>query len=158
MNSFYLAGPFFNPEQISVLEDIEERADELGMECFSPRVECFCPPQASVEQRLRSFEGNCKGILSHEFVLARIDDFDPGTVWELGFTHGYNKGFQRQADGIIKRIKVYAFTTVPSRGLNLMLAQSVDGFLQGMPSVLKFLEEIRADNEQEALQWKGNVI
>lgn len=154
----YLAGPFFNAEQVDVLENIEACAGRFGYELFSPRVECFCPPQAPPEQRQKSFEMNCTGIYTSDFVLARIDDFDPGTIWELGFAYGLR--FKMREDlAEVAMPKVYAYTTVPSRGLNLMLAQSVDGFLQGLSSVYKFLNEMKFEGtDKEALKWKGNVI
>ena len=157
MNKFYLAGPFFNDEQLTVVREIEDRADELGLDCFSPRIQCLCPPNAPPEQRKASFEGNCKGIEGSEFILARIDDFDPGTIWELGFAFGIT-AVSRSVGMGVRQPKLYAFTTVPSRGLNLMLAQSVDGFLQGLPSVKKFLEQIVQNDDREAQKWKGSII
>jgi nucleoside deoxyribosyltransferase len=153
----YTAGPFFNDEQVEVMEQIEACAGRCGYQIFSPRNECYCPPGASLEQRKLSFLMNCTGIMSSDFVLARIDDFDPGTIWEVGFAYGLRAG----SDGLplMERPKVYAFTTVPSRGLNLMLAQSVDGFLKGLPSVYKFLKEMMFERtDKEAQAWKENII
>ncbi len=154
MRLFYLAGPFFKPEQIHVLEEIEQKADELGLSYFSPRRELHCPPGAPFEERTKAFVGNCSGIQNAEFVLARIDDFDPGTVWELGYAFGVSKSRPMGAPK-----KMYAFTTVEGRGLNLMLAQSCDGFLQGMPAVLAFLEDQAIGvGDGRAKQWLKDVI
>lgn len=142
---FYLASPFFKGDQEYVLDQIEAKAAELGHNCFSPRKECLCPPNAPIEQRKDSFRQNCEGIEAADFVLARIDDFDPGTIWEIGFA--YAKG-----------IPVYAFTTVPGRGLNLMLAQSCSGFLVEIPSVFRFLEGMVNGNPREAALWQENII
>lgn len=151
----YLAGPFFNPEQIQTLETVEKFAKEANIAVFSPRLECMCPPGAPMEERVKAFEMNCRGIRSCDFVLARIDDFDPGTVWEVGYAHGIKNYFPFQDRN---GIKVYCFTTVPDRGLNLMLAQSSDGFLQGLPSVEKFLHEM-ADGrgDGEAKRWTKEI-
>ena len=156
----YIAGPFFNPEQIDVTERIEAMLGRLGCNIFSPRVECFCPPTATVEQRVKSFQGNCNGIRSADIVLARIDDFDPGTIWELGYGYGLRRAFESNPNlGELASPKLYAYTTVPSRGLNLMLAQSVDGFLQGLPSVWKFLQEMTLHgSDKEAQKWRGEII
>lgn len=154
----YVAGPFFNQEQLETITSIEAMLGRCGYDIFSPRIECMCPPNAPIEQRKKSFEMNCKGISECNFVLARIDDFDPGTVWELGFAHGIRTGYDSPTP-LQVRPKVYAYTTVPSRGLNLMLAQSVDGFLQGLPSVWKFLQEMMFKNsDKEAQQWKQSII
>ncbi len=143
---FYLAGPFFKPEQITTLNQIEFECDHIGLEYFSPRIECMCPPDAPLKKRMETFDMNCQGILLSSFVLARIDDFDPGTIWEIGYAFA-------------KNVPVYAFTTVPGRGLNLMLSQSCNGFLQGMDSVCRFLNDMYNHNDdREALAWKENII
>jgi nucleoside 2-deoxyribosyltransferase len=147
----YLASPFFNPEQIEVLMILEAEAERLGYDVFSPRIKCYCSPYASEEKRKESFHSNCRGIIEADVVLARIDDFDPGTIWELGFSYGVKN--------LMVPPKIYAYTTVPQRGLNLMLAQGVDGFLQGVPSILKFLKEMKEENsDREAKKWKSQIV
>jgi len=143
---FYLAAPFFTADQQYVLDQIEEKAATLGLQVFSPRKECLCPPNAPMEQRVQAFEMNCKGILEADFVLARIDDFDPGTVWEIGFAYA-------------KERPVYCFTTVQGRGLNLMLSQSAKGFLREIPSIFRFLDDMTMNGtDKETQAWKENII
>jgi len=143
---YYLASPFFTQEQRNVLEQLERHSEHHGIDFFSPRLECYCPPDAPEQQRSDTFNMNCEGIISSDFVLARIDDFDPGTVWEIGYAFAMEKF-------------VYAFTTVPGRGLNLMLSKSCKGFLKELPSVFRFLEEMKASgSDREAQLWKGNII
>jgi len=146
MDQIYLAAPFFNPEQVDVLKKLEAEALRLGYDAFSPRIRCYCPPNASEEERNTSFKSNCRGIATSKFILARIDDFDPGTVWELGYAF---------ALGVPN---IYAYTTIPTRGLNLMLTQGVDGFLQGLPSVFKFLQEMKSGIDTEAKKWKLQIV
>jgi nucleoside 2-deoxyribosyltransferase len=142
----YLAGPFFNSEQKRVMGEIESHCLKIGMSFFSPRLNCICPPDATEEVRCNVFRENCGGVYESLFVLARIDDFDPGTVWEMGLAYGVN-------------IPVYAYTTVKGRGLNLMLAQGCEGFLIGLESVKKFLSEVHDENlYTEATRWKNKII
>ena len=99
--------------------------------------------------------------MSSDIILARIDDFDPGTIWEIGFAYG--RRLLEASPGLavvhFPHPRVYAYTTVPTRGLNLMLAQSVDGFLKGLPSVYKFLQEMAFKNsDKEAQAWKDSII
>jgi len=115
--AIYLAGPWFSKEQENVEEEISNLAEELEVPAFRPKAELNCPPDASVELRKRAFYGNTDGILQSRYVLARIDDYDPGTVWEMGFAYGHE-------------IPVIAYS-VAGHGLNLMLAQSCVGFLNG---------------------------
>lgn len=125
-HKIYLAGPFFTPEQIEVANHLEALAERSGVDYFSPRLRCCCPPNASYAQRKMSFDMNVAAIETSDLVLARIDDFDAGTMWEMGYAF------------CCKR-PVYAYTMVEGRGLNLMLAQSCKGFLRGMNQLEAFL-------------------
>ena len=61
-------------------------------------------------------------------MLARIDDFDTGTIWEMGYAAALGK-------------PVVAYTTYESgRGLNLMLAKGCVGFVQGLNRLHSFLK------------------
>lgn len=147
---FYLAGPFFNPEQRLVMDKIERYATELGLDFYSPRLSNYCPPDAPEETRKATFLNNVRNLGKGEsdFILARIDDFDPGTIWEIGCAFGSRDG-----------VPVYAFTTVEGRGLNLMLAQSCMGFLQGLPSVYQFLKDMHENgDDKEARKWNKPII
>lgn len=143
---FYLAGPFFNDEQRGVMVQIEDMAANSGMAFYSPRLESYCPPNAPEEIRLATFTSNYLNIRTNQFVLARIDDFDPGTMWEIGYAYAV-------------KTPVYAFTTVEGRGLNLMLAQSCKGFLVGMESVFNFLRAMEENyDDSEATKWMKPII
>ena len=122
----YLAGPFFNQEQIEVQDRVEKLAEKAKLDYFSPRLRCLCAPDASFAQRKYTFDMNVNAIELADLVIARIDDFDPGTMWEIGYAYRSKR-------------PVYAYTTVPGRGLNLMLAQSCKGFLCGFDEIEKFM-------------------
>lgn len=157
--NIYLAGPFFNEEQLRVQAEVERLSAAAGHTGFSPRLECLCPPDASKEQRVEAFHMNCDGINESDFILARIDDFDPGTVWEVGFAYGLRIS---DVDGTPLsgyRPKIYCYTTVEGRGLNLMLAQSSDGFLQGLGAVEEFLKDMaEGKGDGRAKTWNKNII
>lgn len=122
----YLAGPFFNEEQVSVASKLETLSEAAGLDFFSPRLRCCCPPDATFAQRAMSFSMNVEAIKQSDLVIARIDDFDPGTMWEIGFAYANGR-------------PVFAYTTVPGRGLNLMLAQSCKGFMCGFDELKSFV-------------------
>lgn len=122
----YLAGPFFNEEQIQVATEVEKYAELAGLDYFSPRLRCCCPPDASYAQRAVSFDMNVKAIQQSDMVIARIDDFDAGTMWEMGLAYANKR-------------PVYAYTTVLGRGLNLMLAQSCKGFIRSLSQLQLFM-------------------
>lgn len=122
----YLAGPFFTPEQKVVAELVESLSATAGLDYFSPRLRCMCPPNADTTQRSMTFNMNCEAIEKCDLVLACIDDFDAGTMWEIGYAFAHKR-------------PVIAYSMVPGRGLNLMLAQSCKGFINGEEQLSKFL-------------------
>lgn len=122
----YLAGPFFTDQQRNTMQTVESLAKACGLDYFSPRLRCFCPPNASAEQRRATFEANVNAIELADLVLACIDDFDAGTMWEMGYAYH-------------AETPVFAYSMVPGRGLNLMLAQSCVGFLNGKQQLSKFM-------------------
>lgn len=156
----YLAGPFFNDEQLVVQAEIETYARQTGHVGFSPRLKCFCPPGASMEQRVEAFHMNCDGIMESDFILARIDDFDPGTVWEVGYAYGLRVSDPESVTPFSSlKPRIYCYTTVEGRGLNLMLAQSSDGFLQGLGAVEEFLKDMaEGRGDGRAKTWNKNII
>lgn len=141
MKKIYLAGPFFNPEQVSVASRIEILCCTNNLEFFSPRLECLCPPDAAQEQRTNTFQLNVQHIREASYIFARIDDFDPGTMWELGYAFAHH-------------IPAYAYTTFPGRGLNLMLAESGLLLVRGWPNIERFL----AGASDAAVKWTGKII
>ena len=144
-HKIYLAGPFFNADQLATAEAVEEACNNAGVESFSPRLKCCCPPNASMAQRKASFDMNTEAIKQCDLVLACIDDFDAGTMWEMGFAFALKK-------------PVYAYTLVPGRGLNLMLAQSCAGFINGISQLAKFLSVGGMVDFTEATKTHGGEI
>jgi len=134
MGKIYLAAPFFNEEQETTIGTVEAMCQELGWDFFSPRIECFCPPNASDYVQQSTFKLNIKHIELAPMVLARIDDFDTGTIWELGYAYKC-------------KVPVVVYTTFETgRGLNLMLAKGCIGFIQGLTRLRNFLKGSKEKN------------
>lgn len=89
-HNVYLASPFFKPDQIERVELVENLLEKHGYTYFSPRKELVCPPNATHEQRKKTFEGNHNGILDAEMVIAITDGKDVGTIWEMGVAYEAN--------------------------------------------------------------------
>lgn len=115
----YLAAPFFNDEQKELCEFIEGH-DRGDQPIYSPRLDGgVLKPDSSNEHRKTIFASNCVAIDTAQWVLAVIDDFDAGVIWEMGYAH---------ANGI----PTLGYSDVEGRGLNVMLAGSCNlGFLNG---------------------------
>ena len=141
LNKTYLAGPFFNEEQRTTMNRIENLCKLNHVEFFSPRLECMCPPDANRATRMEAFYLNVNNIRDAKQIIARIDDFDPGTIWEMGYAYGMG-------------VATYAFTTVEGRGLNLMLAASGVKIIQGWDKLGQFL----AGHPEVATEWTKGII
>lgn len=145
IHKIYLAGPFFTSSQLATAETVEAACKAAGVDAFSPRLRCCCPPNATISQRRLSFEMNTEAIKQCDLVLACIDDFDAGTMWEMGYAYALKK-------------PVYAYTLVPGRGLNLMLAQSCSGFINGTQQLTRFLSSGGMVDFTEATKTHGGEI
>jgi nucleoside 2-deoxyribosyltransferase len=67
-------------------------------------------------------------------------------MWEVGYGYALGK-------------PIVMYSTVPGRGLNLMLAQSVVGFVSGLDDVRTFLrhEAMPGFDWSMVQDWKGEV-
>ena len=81
----YLAGPFFNEEQLERLQFIEALLSQMNYDVFSPMRASKIKPGASHQDMVDTFNGNVTHIDEADFVLAILDGNDVGTVWETGY-------------------------------------------------------------------------
>jgi len=90
---------------------MESVIESVGFSTYSPQRDCSVVLHANspMEDRNLVYDENVIAMEECNIVVAYIDDFDPGTIWEMGFA---------QARG--KHILTYS-----RRGfdLNLMLSQ-----------------------------------
>jgi nucleoside deoxyribosyltransferase len=99
MKTVYLAGPFFDDEQIDRAERLEKAltSNPTVSSFFSPRqhqyeeYEEFTPEWAEVV-----FKSDRDALANADVVVAMLDffgddDVDPGTAWEIGFAGAVNK-------------------------------------------------------------------
>lgn len=110
---FYLASPFFSPDQITRVALVETLLEKHGFTYFSPRKQSAIGPIADPEVRKKAFQMNVNGIEDAEMVIAITDGKDVGTIFEAGHAFASN----------IPIIYV-AFTLGKDGMFNLMLAES----------------------------------
>jgi nucleoside 2-deoxyribosyltransferase len=141
----YLAAPFFRPDQVSTVDGVEKLLDDtFGQDAvYSPRRIGILTKNALPEERARIFRGNIDGIEGSTLMVAVIDDFDPGTVWEMGAAWA-------------KRIPTIAYSNVPGRGLNVMLSQTCVGFANGVLD-LQIKLDLWRRGELFGEVWAGEV-
>lgn len=125
----YLAGPFFSEEQLAAMKRLELMMIGLGsapppsrsgnLVSISPRLERSAhamnkmiaegeTPPASLRRKV--YEENLEGIDNSNLVVAITDDFDPGTLFEIGYATA-------------RKIPIVTFSA-KGYGSNLMLAQA----------------------------------
>jgi hypothetical protein len=75
----YLAGPFFSPHQLWLVEEARSCLRELGADVFSPYHDVGLGSSEIVAQADLDALKQCSAV------LALLDGFDPGTVFEVGF-------------------------------------------------------------------------
>jgi nucleoside 2-deoxyribosyltransferase len=127
----YLAGPFFNPEQIQTVAAVEDMLDQLDLDYFSPRSGGVILKDLPLEERAAKaqqvYEENIVHLEWCDVVLGIVDDRDPGTYWELGY--GLGKG---------KRLVTY---TAHDYGLNIMLQCAVTAHVKTIPDLAYILQK-----------------
>lgn len=126
----YFASGFFNDTQRELCDFIELlETDHLPI--YSPRKDGFVlEPHATIEERHEVFTENIKAISVANMMLAVIDDFDTGVIWEMGYGYAAN-------------IPILAYSDVAGRGLNVMLAGSCKlGFINDRRELNRLFTEM----------------
>lgn len=123
----YIAGGFFNEEQLKAVSDIEERLKKESISFFSPRLEGGILKNMSPREKARSisnvYRSNIDAIEEAGVVLAIIDDFDTGTVFEMGYA-------------VAKGVPVISISN-KNYGLNVMLSESVQAHVTNHDDMIK---------------------
>ena len=90
----YIAAPFFNEEQVEFVDAIEQCLELNGLEYYSPRSEGVLMNMTPEEKKARMkyiFDKNVEMLDKCDIVLAVIDNYDTGTVWEIGYAYAKGK-------------------------------------------------------------------
>lgn len=124
MNKVYIAAPFFNAKQLTLVKAIEGELTDLAVEYYSPRVGGILM-ELSAEEKTQSkgqiYKDNVDQIDSCTHMIAVIDDRDVGTIWEMGYATA--KG------------KTIASISNEDYGLNVMLAESVKAHIRSVDDI-----------------------
>lgn len=115
----YIAAPFFNEEQIKIVESLELCLESRGIDYFSPRSEGTLSKMTREEQensRKAIFESNVNNMCLCTHMIACVKYKDTGTIWEMGFMFAQGKPIVMLSDDLSK--------------INVMLAESALGIAQ----------------------------
>lgn len=135
---YYIAAPFFNPDQITRVELVKSILDSKGLTYFSPKDDSAVSNINDPEQRKRVFALNHESISASRSVIAITDGKDTGTIWEAGFAFA-------------KDIPViYVAFTLGNAPFNLMLAES------GV-AACRTVEELKTAIDGNKIYYKGDI-
>ena len=109
---FYIAAPFFNPDQITRVELVKSLLENKGLTYFSPKDDSAVENINDPENRKKVFALNHESISASRGVIAITDGKDPGTIWEAGFSYSSKKPI------------IYFAEHLNGKPFNLMLAKT----------------------------------
>ena len=136
---YYIAAPFFNPDQVTRVALVETMLEKYGLTYFSPRKDSACENIHDPEVRKRVFELNHNSILASKGVIAITDGKDVGTMIEVGMAYSAN----------IPVIGA-AFTLGENQLFNLMIAEACC-------SVARTKEELEQSINGMKIEYKGLI-
>lgn len=140
--TIYLAGPWFTEGQPERLAKIEKLMDELELTYYSPRLDGIdLTPDATEADRNAVFTDNVDHLKRAKLVVAVVDGFDTGTIWETGTAYGLD-------------IPVaYYSETLADGTFNVMLAKSGKAVIENMTDLKAFLQDPTAND----FQYTGTI-
>lgn len=145
----YLASPWFNSKQKEVMDKVRNILIDMKFNIFAPFYDgvVLTKDNDSPEMRQKVFDIDIGSIDNCKLVVAVIDDFDPGTIFEMGYAC---KG----------KVPIIAYSDVSGRGLNVMLQQACIGFANGKQQLRIQLEHfLNKELLEDFLTFvKGDVI
>jgi len=82
----YIAGPFFNDSQKSVIDEIQRICDIHNIETYNPKEVSVYKPGKGIDTA-KLFSSNVEAINSCDILIAVTDGKDPGTLFESGYAY-----------------------------------------------------------------------
>ena len=129
----YLASPFFSQLHLANVVLLEDAIVATGLELLSPRRSGIVLKDLTQDERnkvaAKVYQMNCDWIEECDAMLAMIDDYDPGTIWEMG-----------RASRIPRPIYSVSFA---DHGVNVMLQGCVAAHARGIEQVREMLGLVR---------------
>ena len=154
----YLASGWFTTEQKQKMDKVRNFLLKQEYQVFTPFYDgIVLEKDASQEERKKVFDIDIGMIRHVDLVVAIIDDFEPGTIFEMGYAKGYEDAWDLIAT--IRppiRAKILAYSDVSGRGLNVMLAEACIGFANGLRELGEKLKKINVLIENPE-HWRNEI-
>jgi nucleoside 2-deoxyribosyltransferase len=140
----YIAGPFFNPEQTEIIEQIKTVLHDSMLKYFSPKDECMYEPGKTTPEQV--LEINIAALSKTDLVICVSDGKDPGTMFEAGWSYAKN----------IPIIYLW-LGGLPGQKFNLVLAAS-GSVVRSYEQLLAALNEVTVIGEFNRKSWSDEGI
>ncbi len=150
----YIAAPFFNPQQLEMVTEIEFLLENFDIDYFSPRKHGVIKEMDEEGKNLHMgaiYSRNILELRNCDLMIAIIDDYDSGTMFEIGY-------FTSQSDNS-PFIESNTITfTGKDHGLNVMLGKSVDCHIKSMENLDLLLSRLIVSRlNDEALKFYNSA-
>lgn len=167
--SVYLAGPFFNEQQLATVKMLENYLESRGYKVYSPRRDGVAVPgQATYNDREQIFKSNVEHTTQSDLIVAVIDDRDTGTSWEMGCRYGYwlskveelqkmNIHQHHELSQLSTEAPIITFTA-HDYGVNLMLLHSILQHCRGVEELGKFLDIVDEVGINDLVKNEESII
>jgi len=87
----FLAGPFFNDEEVERLDKVKTSLEKMGFEIYSTSHRNSRINLGDPGEKNRRFKLLCDDIRKCDGVFAVLDGKDAGTIWEMGYAFAVGK-------------------------------------------------------------------
>ncbi len=148
MNKFrftvYLAGPWFNDEQLQRHQRIANLLSAHDIEVFNPRLRSCLKPDSSDEDRESTFLDNIDCIEKADAVVVIYDGKDSGTIWETGYAYAHKKPI------------IFFAETLNGKPFNLMLAMT-GYFVASLQDLDRLLDNMQAIEFKQVHKYEGDI-
>lgn len=145
---FYVAGPFFKPEQLESMSKLEAILEDHGFKMFRPRKDAGqIDMKTSTDTEMAStFNNDLEGICNSKIIFANMTYLDTGTAFELGYA----------SSSKIASYLLVDFNTA-KRPVNLMLAKTVNQIFTSYDEVKDWFDNAKSLDLDAQLKNKLEV-
>lgn len=121
--SVYVASGWFDPEWDKELTEIRDTLLKYDLDVFVPRDFFVCPPDASKETQIATYNSNIEHLKKADFLVANTRNKDMGTIFECGYFRAWSDVLQSL--GFPSKPIIYFASCLPKGAqFNLMLSRS----------------------------------
>ena len=142
----YVASGWFSPEADEELTQIREIILKNNYEAFVPRDFFICPPDASADVQLATYEGNLEHLETSNFMLCNTRAKDVGTIFEAGYFAKLGKPIVYFCAGLPKGAK-----------FNLMLSRSGVKVCTSLEELDDYLTRCQEAGKLLVEMYDGNI-